>query len=150
MSSNPSPSMSDVASHADDGHDTEAPSSARKYIDAVLEQSFRHLFGPTATPEQPRRHDVVSIAKLTAALSAYLSPEDIKAVKAAFHFSDEAHLGQYRQSGEPYITHPVAVAEICAGWKLDAQSIMAAVVHDVMEDQGVAKGELAGRFGGEA
>ncbi|MGN6806808.1 MAG: RelA/SpoT family protein, partial [Trinickia sp.] len=63
------------------------------------------------------------------------------------HFSDEAHLGQYRQSGEPYITHPVAVAETCAGWKLDAQSIMAALLHDVMEDQGVTKAELAERFG---
>src|ERR1700709_920367 len=104
MSTTPSPSPSDVESHADDGHDAESPSSARKYIDAVLEQSFRHLFGPTATPEQPRRHDVVSIAKLTAALAAYLSPEEINQIKAAFHFSDEAHLGQYRQSGEPYIT----------------------------------------------
>ena len=46
------------------------------------------------------------------------------------------------QSGEPYITHPVAVAEICAGWKLDAQAIMAALLHDVMEDQGVTKDEL--------
>ncbi|VVD29842.1 protein of unknown function [Paraburkholderia dioscoreae] len=128
-------------------HDADSPSSARKYIDAVLEQSFRHLFGPTATPEQPRRHDVVSIAKLTSALSGYLQPEEIKEVKAAFHFSDEAHLGQYRQSGEPYITHPVAVAEICAGWNLDAQSIMAALLHDVMEDQGVTKAELAERFG---
>src|SRR5271170_6707020 len=122
--------------HAHD-HDADSPSSARKYIDAVLEQSFRHLFGPTATPEKPRRHDVVSIAKLTTALSSYLSPEEIKQVKAAFHFSDEAHLGQYRQSGEPYITHPVAVAEICATWKLDDQSIMAPLLHDVIEDQGV-------------
>src|SRR6516225_5241588 len=128
-------------------HDVDSPSSARKYIDAVLEQSFRHLFGPTATPEQPRRHDVVSIANLTSALSGYLQPEEIKDIKAAFHFSDEAHLGQYRQSGEPYITHPVAVAEICAGWNLDDQSIMAALLHDVMEDQGVTKAELAERFG---
>ncbi len=127
--------------------ESEAPTSARQYIDAVLEQSFRHLFGPTATPKQPRKHDVVSIAKLTAVLGEYLIPEEIKDVKAAFHFSDEAHLGQYRQSGEPYITHPVAVAEICAGWKLDAQAIMAALLHDVMEDQGVTKGELAERFG---
>jgi hypothetical protein len=80
-------------------------------------------------------------------LAGYLSPEEIKEVKAAFHFGDEAHLGQYRQSGEPYITHPVAVAETCAGWKLDAQSIMAALLHDVMEDQGVTKAELAERFG---
>ncbi|MCP6379525.1 HD domain-containing protein, partial [Klebsiella pneumoniae] len=52
-----------------------------------------------------------------------------------------------RQSGEPYITHPVAVAEICAGWKLDVQSIMAALLHDVIEDQGVTKSELAEKFG---
>src|SRR5476649_2681806 len=77
----------------DAAHDPDSPSAARKYIDAVLEQSFRHLFGPTATPEKPRRHDVVSIAKLTTELAAYLSPEEIKQVKSAFHFSDEAHLG---------------------------------------------------------
>ncbi|WP_412526528.1 RelA/SpoT family protein [Burkholderia lata] len=132
---------------ADSTTEVTAQSPARQYIDAVLEQSFRHLFGPTATPEQPRKHGVVSIAKLTAVLAEYLPPEEIKEVKAAFHFSDEAHLGQYRQSGEPYITHPVAVAEICAGWKLDAQAVMAALLHDVMEDQGVTKSELAERFG---
>ncbi|RQH09770.1 RelA/SpoT family protein [Paraburkholderia dinghuensis] len=140
MSTTPSP-----ATEVDQEAETASP--ARNYIDAVLEQSFRHLFGPTATPEQPRKHGVVSIANLTAALSGYLTPEEIKEVKSAFHFSDEAHLGQYRQSGEPYITHPVAVAEICAGWKLDAQSIMAALLHDVIEDQGVTKAEIAERFG---
>ncbi|MGI4859448.1 MAG: RelA/SpoT family protein [Janthinobacterium lividum] len=123
------------------------PGTARSYIDAVLEQSFRHLFGPTNTPEQPRKHEVVSIARLTGMLAEYLSESEIREIKLAFHFSDESHLGQYRQSGEPYITHPVAVAEICAGWKLDAQSIMAALLHDVIEDQGVAKIELAERFG---
>ncbi|CAB3757842.1 guanosine-3',5'-bis(diphosphate) 3'-pyrophosphohydrolase [Burkholderia sp. MSh2] len=141
MSTTPSSASADSTTEAT------AQSPARQYIDAVLEQSFRHLFGPTATPEQPRKHGVVSIAKLTAALAEYLPPEEIKEVKAAFHFSDEAHLGQYRQSGEPYITHPVAVAEICAGWKLDAQAVMAALLHDVMEDQGVTKSELAERFG---
>src|ERR1700738_3093682 len=144
MSTTPSPTATDVEH---DTHGSDSPSSARKYINAVLEQSFRHLFGPTATPEQPRKHDVVSIAKVTSMLAGYMSPEEIKEVKAAFHFSDEAHLGQYRQSGEPYITHPVAVAETCAGWNRDAQSIMAALLHDVMEDQGVTKAELAERFG---
>ncbi|MCA3861403.1 MAG: bifunctional (p)ppGpp synthetase/guanosine-3',5'-bis(diphosphate) 3'-pyrophosphohydrolase, partial [Burkholderia sp.] len=141
--------MSTTPSSASAESTTEATaqSPARQYIDAVLEQSFRHLFGPTATPEQPRKHGVVSIAKLTTVLAEYLAPDEIKEVKAAFHFSDEAHLGQYRQSGEPYITHPVAVAEICAGWKLDAQAVMAALLHDVMEDQGVTKNELAERFG---
>ncbi|SAL17208.1 guanosine-3',5'-bis(diphosphate) 3'-pyrophosphohydrolase [Caballeronia peredens] len=137
----------DIEIDQDSMLDADKPHAARKYIDAVLEQSFRHLFGPTATPEQPRKHDVVSIAKLTNALANYISAEEIKEVKSAFHFSDEAHLGQYRQSGEPYITHPVAVAEICAGWKLDAQSIMAALLHDVIEDQGVTKTEIAERFG---
>ncbi|WP_233863976.1 RelA/SpoT family protein [Paraburkholderia adhaesiva] len=144
MSTTPSP-----ATEVDQEAETAGGNAgaARNYIDAVLEQSFRHLFGPTATPEQPRKHGVVSIANLTAALSGYLTPEEIKEVKSAFHFSDEAHLGQYRQSGEPYITHPVAVAEICAGWKLDAQSIMAALLHDVIEDQGVTKAEIAERYG---
>ncbi|MCG1053881.1 bifunctional (p)ppGpp synthetase/guanosine-3',5'-bis(diphosphate) 3'-pyrophosphohydrolase [Mycetohabitans sp. B5] len=142
------PSTSPAGAHASDGAGKATRTSpARAYIDAVLEQSFRHLFGPTATPEQPRKHEVVSIAKLTEELGSYMTPAEIKEIKAAFHFSDEAHLGQYRQSGEPYITHPVAVAEICAGWKLDSQSIMAALLHDVMEDQGVTKTELAERFG---
>ena len=117
------------ASEEDGTAESVASTPARQYIDAVLEQSFRHLFGPTATPEQPRKHGVVSIAKLTEMLSEYLSPEEIKQVKAGFHFSDEAHLGQYRQSGEPYITHPVAVAEICASWRLDVQAIPVSYTH---------------------
>ncbi|MFV8668675.1 RelA/SpoT family protein [Ralstonia pseudosolanacearum] len=124
----------------------EPPAGETLFIDAVLEQTYRHLFGPTSQPAAPPRQQVVSIAGLTEKLS-YLKPADIKLVKEAFHFSDEAHLGQYRQSGEPYITHPVAVAEICAGWKLDVQSIMAALLHDVIEDQGVTKSELAEKFG---
>lgn len=116
------------------------------FIDAVLAQSYRHLFGPTSQPAAPPRQQVVSIAGLTEKLQ-YLKPADIKLIREAFHFSDEAHLGQYRQSGEPYITHPVAVAELCADWMLDAQSIMAALLHDVMEDQGVTKTELAEKFG---
>src|SRR4051812_33613 len=107
---------------------------ARQYIDALLEQSSKHLFGPTATPAQPCKHAIVSITKLTAALSGYLEKAEIEQIKAAFHFSDQMHLGQYRQSGEVYIMHPVAVAEICASWKLDAQAIIAALLHDLIED----------------
>lgn len=59
------------------------------------------------------------------------------------------HLGQVRKSGEPYISHPIAVAEICAEWKLDAQAIMAALLHDVIEDQDVKKDELIERFGAQ-
>src|SRR5450830_1529832 len=66
---------------------------------------------------------------------------------AAASFADAAHLGQLRNSGEPYITHPIAVAAQCAVWKLDAQALMAALLHDALEDCGVTKAELVDRFG---
>jgi GTP pyrophosphokinase len=97
----------------------------------------------------PSASGVASITELSAKLSAYLSPSDLKKVKEAYRFSDEMHLGQMRKSGEPYISHPIAVAEICADWKLDAQAIMAALLHDVMEDQDVKKEELIERFGAQ-
>ncbi|MGZ3239377.1 MAG: RelA/SpoT family protein [Burkholderiaceae bacterium] len=90
---------------------------------------------------------VASVSQLTAKLAEYLTPSELKKVKEAYRFSDEMHLGQVRKSGEPYISHPIAVAEICADWKLDAQAIMAALLHDVMEDQDVKKEELIERFG---
>lgn len=90
---------------------------------------------------------VASVTQLTAKLAEYLSASELKKVREAYRFSDEMHLGQVRKSGEPYISHPIAVAEICADWKLDAQAIMAALLHDVMEDQDVKKEELIERFG---
>ena len=87
-----------------------------------------------------------SFAALTHKLD-YLEPADIRKVREAYRFADEAHLGQFRASGEPYITHPIAVAGLCAEWKLDAQAIMAALMHDAMEDCGVSKIELIERFG---
>ena len=87
-----------------------------------------------------------SFAALTAKLG-YLSREDIALVRKAYRFADEAHLGQLRSSGEPYITHPIAVAAQCADWKLDAQALMAALLHDAIEDCGVSKPELIERFG---
>ena len=95
----------------------------------------------------PQAVTVASISDLTTTLSEYLSASDLKLVKDAYRFSDEMHLGQVRKSGEPYISHPIAVAEICAEWKLDVQAIMAALLHDVMEDQDVTKEELIERFG---
>ena len=77
----------------------------------------------------------------------YLDAADIRRVREAYRFADEAHLGQFRASGEPYITHPIAVAGLCAEWKLDAQAIMAALMHDSIEDCGVTKTELIERFG---
>ena len=87
-----------------------------------------------------------SFAALTARLD-YLSADDTDLVRRAYRFADEAHLGQLRNSGEPYITHPIAVAAQCAEWKLDAQALMAALLHDAIEDCGVTKSELIERFG---
>jgi GTP diphosphokinase / guanosine-3',5'-bis(diphosphate) 3'-diphosphatase len=87
-----------------------------------------------------------SFAALTATLD-YLSPVDYEQVRLAYRFADEAHLGQMRKNGEPYITHPIAVAAQCAEWKLDAQALMAALLHDAIEDCGVTKPELIERFG---
>ncbi|MEO8922891.1 MAG: RelA/SpoT family protein, partial [Caldimonas sp.] len=87
-----------------------------------------------------------SFAALTGKLE-YLDAADIRRVRDAYRFADEAHLGQFRASGEPYITHPIAVAGLCAEWKLDAQAIMAALMHDAMEDCGITKAELIERFG---
>lgn len=87
-----------------------------------------------------------SFAALMAGLD-YLSAADIDNVRRAYRFADEAHLGQLRNSGEPYITHPIAVAQQCAEWKLDAQALMAALLHDAIEDCGVTKPELIERFG---
>ncbi len=77
----------------------------------------------------------------------YLDAASVEQVRQAYRFADEAHLGQLRSNGEPYITHPIAVAAQCAQWRLDAQALMAALLHDVMEDCGVSKADLIERFG---
>ena len=87
-----------------------------------------------------------SFKALTSKLD-YLPASDIEKVRLAYKFADEAHLGQIRNSGEPYITHPIAVAAQCADWKLDAQALMSALLHDALEDCGITKVELIERFG---
>ncbi len=88
-----------------------------------------------------------TFAALAEKLATYLSDADLKRVREAYKFADQAHLGQFRASGEPYITHPIAVTMTCADWKLDAPALMAALMHDTMEDRGVTKAELIERFG---
>ena len=78
---------------------------------------------------------------------SYLEPDEIALVLDAYRFSDAAHHGQKRLSGEPYITHPLAVAGALAEWRMDAQAVAAALLHDVMEDTAVSKAEIAERFG---
>src|SRR4030081_1936958 len=78
---------------------------------------------------------------------AYLKPKDVARLEEAYRFSEAAHAGQTRQSGDPYISHPLAVAEILAGWHLDGQTLMAALLHDVTEDTSVTKDEISDTFG---
>lgn len=141
-----SPNEVSVVSSQAELLDAEPQANQKSILASLLAQSSRHLFGPTSAPNLPLKHQVVSIEGLLSKLS-YLKPEEITLIKKAFQFSDAAHLGQYRHSGEPYITHPVAVAELCATWRLDAPSIMAALLHDVIEDTGCSKADLVAKFG---
>lgn len=89
------------------------------------------------------------VSDLCALLEEYLEHDQVREVYRAYLFGAEAHDGQERLSGEPYITHPLAVAKIMAGMRMDYQSIMAAILHDVIEDTPTAKEQLAGEFGEE-
>lgn len=86
-------------------------------------------------------------APLDKIIQAYLPKEQIKLVERAFVIARDAHDGQYRSSGEPYITHPVAVAAIIAEMRLDHEAIMAALLHDVIEDTPYTEEQLAAEFG---
>ena len=100
-------------------------------------------------PFSPPKSSVLSLdfGRLKAKLETYLKPEDIGLIEAAYHFSADAHHGQFRSSGDPYISHPVAVADIISDWRLDSQALIAALLHDVMEDTHISKQEIAERFG---
>ena len=78
---------------------------------------------------------------------SYLKPDDISLVEKAYQFSKSAHEGQFRKSGEAYISHPVAVAKLLAKWHLDAHALMAALLHDVVEDTPATKQEVGDLFG---
>ena len=108
------------------------------------------------SPAHPVASTTVDVAAANAAAASfaalieklgYLSAEGLEQVRRAYRYADEAHLGQMRKSGEPYITHPIAVAAQCAEWKLDAQALCAALLHDAMEDCGITKTDLIERFG---
>jgi GTP pyrophosphokinase len=90
---------------------------------------------------------MAAVPVLDEARFGYLKPTDVARLEEAYRFSGAAHAGQRRQSGEPYVSHPLAVAEILAGWHLDGQALMAALLHDVMEDTSVTKAEISDTFG---
>ena len=88
-----------------------------------------------------------TIDALAERLSSYLEPEQINQVCRAYHYAEQAHEGQYRRSGDPYIIHPLAVANILSQMHMDPQSLMAAMLHDVIEDTAVPKDALVQQFG---
>ncbi|WP_018230659.1 RelA/SpoT family protein [Methyloversatilis universalis] len=90
---------------------------------------------------------LADLERLIAGISGYLREEDVQRVRDAYAMSATAHAGQFRMSGEPYVSHPLAVAEILSGWHLDSQALCAALLHDVMEDTAITKAEIAERFG---
>ncbi|HMD74362.1 MAG TPA: bifunctional (p)ppGpp synthetase/guanosine-3',5'-bis(diphosphate) 3'-pyrophosphohydrolase [Steroidobacteraceae bacterium] len=87
------------------------------------------------------------ISQLLDKLETYLPPAQIERVREAYEFGAERHQGQKRVSGEPYITHPVAVADILADLRLDGDTLVAAILHDVIEDTPTAKAEIVSIFG---
>jgi RelA/SpoT family (p)ppGpp synthetase len=90
---------------------------------------------------------VETIDALDAKLRSYLEPEKNTQVRRAYYFAEQAHYGQQRRSGEPYVTHPLAVAGILADMHMDHQSLMAAMLHDVIEDTGISKDAIEAQFG---
>jgi RelA/SpoT family (p)ppGpp synthetase len=89
------------------------------------------------------------ISDLMTLLESYLEPAQVREIYRAYLFGAEAHEGQHRLSGEPYIFHPLEVAHILADMRMDAQSIIAGMLHDVIEDTGTAKDEVCSQFGEE-
>jgi GTP pyrophosphokinase len=118
------------------------PGFARRAAEALKKAVWR------SEPAEPTANGVATLATLADRIRKYLSSSDVQKVKEAFRFSDEAHLGQFRRSGAPYITHPLAVAEILTDWRLDGAAIQAALLHDVLEDSGIPKQQLVEKFGG--
>jgi len=88
-----------------------------------------------------------AIDALADRLSTYLGPDQVNLVRRAYFYAEQAHDGQRRRSGEAYVTHPLAVANILADMHMDHQSLMAAMLHDVIEDTGIPKEALVAQFG---
>lgn len=99
------------------------------------------------TLSEPVAQAATTIEALTVKLSSYLEDEQIALVRAAYEYAAIAHSGQTRRTGEPYVTHPLAVADILADMHMDHQSLAAAMLHDVIEDTGTDKANLTDKFG---
>lgn len=98
---------------------------------------------------QPQTEVDAAFEQLLEAVTKYRPDADLNPLRAAYAFACEKHAGQTRKSGEPYITHPVAVAQILAGLEMDVPTLCAALLHDVVEDTSVTPEEMVERFGAE-
>jgi len=92
---------------------------------------------------------VFLISDLCGLADTYLESDQVKEIYRAYLFGAQAHEGQHRASGEPYIHHPIEVARILAQMRLDCETIVAAILHDVIEDTETVKGQIAEEFGAE-
>ncbi len=113
------------------------PVPSESFFVAQLAERARH----------PSIANPVSIEDLCAKLASYLEPEQIALVRDAYGYAAAAHEGQWRRTGHPYITHPLAVANILASMRMDHETVMAALLHDVIEDTDVARAKLVERYG---
>ena len=121
---------------------------------SVLGKKVLNMHTPNELPDADLPLFTPKHGEMTTSASAlidrcrqYMVDSDIRKIREAYRYADQAHLGQFRKSGEPYITHPIAVATILASWKLDATTIEAGLMHDVLEDTPHSKQEMAERFG---
>ena len=87
------------------------------------------------------------IETLVEVASGYLEPSQVEQLKQAYVVARDAHSGQFRSSGEPYVTHPIAVSQILADMHLDHETLIAALLHDVIEDTPVTQEQLSEQFG---
>jgi len=94
-----------------------------------------------------RRGTDMGLEQLLEIASTYMKPADLDRIREAYEFAEKAHHGQTRMSGEPYIQHPLAVAEIVAKMQLDVVTVMAALLHDVVEDTNVTLDDVRAKFG---
>jgi GTP diphosphokinase / guanosine-3',5'-bis(diphosphate) 3'-diphosphatase len=88
-----------------------------------------------------------TIDSLASDLASYLGKDQVNSVRRAYYYAEQAHEGQFRRSGDPYVTHPLAVAGILSEMHMDHQSLMAAMLHDVIEDTGITKTAIKLQFG---
>lgn len=124
-----------------------SPPAARRGEPASSQRTNKRSSAVADATAKPTLELADAFDQFKASLATYLKPADIQRVEAAYRFADTAHEGQARVSGEAYISHPLAVATTLAGWHLDPQALIAALLHDVMEDTAITKEQIAENFG---